>query len=176
MYQNIKHISLILCGLVIGWFAASSHYTKQLDTQYIEYLEEDMKSSDRHFKHMAKIYLSLLKASEKGSDALLRETYYGFGVLSERLDKKEKAKYQTKFIEFLTDDCKNNIYKSCTYLGEHYYKQEQYNKALPVLLKSAQQDNLKAISLLVDLYRTKSWPQANEETAKSWMMKLGENG
>ena len=95
--------------------------------------------------------------------------------MSDQLDEKHKAKHQKKYIEFLTADCEKNIYESCVYLGEYHIDQEQYEQALPVLLRSAENNNLKAISLLVDLYRAKNWSQANEETAKYWMMKLGRN-
>jgi hypothetical protein len=176
MEQVIKNIILIICGLIIGASIASSYYSKQLSEQYIEGLEQDVKTSDMHMKHIAGIYLGLLKASEEGNDAILRESYYGFGILSDRLNDKDIAIHQTNFIAFLTNDCGNNVYKSCTYLGEHYFKQKQYSEALPILLKSAEQNNPAAISLLVDLYRVKDWPQANEEIARSWMLKLGKNG
>ena len=173
MEQVIKNILLIICGCIIGGSIAGNYYSKQLNEQYIEGLDQDVKTSDIHMKHIAGIYLGLLKASEEGSDAVLREAYYGFGILSDRLDEKDISIHKTNFMTFLANDCENNIYRSCTYLGEYYFKQKQYNDALPLLLKSAKQNNPKAISLLVDLYRVKDWPYANEETAKSWMLRLG---
>src|SRR5690554_253110 len=176
MEKFIKNISVLICGIVIGGSIAIAYYTKQITTQHVEGLEEDMKSSDRHLRHVAYVYYGILEASEKGEGAMLPQAYYGFGTLSDQLDEKDKEKHQKEYVAFLTSDCEKNVYESCVYLGEYHIKKKQYDKALPVLLKSASNNNLKAMSLLVDLYRVKSWTQANEETARYWMMKLGKNG
>ncbi len=58
-----------------------------------------MDSSDRHLKHVANVYHDFLEASEEGEDAMLREAYYGFGILSDQLDEQKKAKFQGKHID-----------------------------------------------------------------------------
>ena len=80
-----------------------------------------------------------------------------------------------RYTGFMHQACEDNLYDACLSYGEDLIKREEFEPARVALLKSAENQDFVAMSVLVDLYRNKKWSGSSEDKAQEWLMKIGKN-
>lgn len=80
-----------------------------------------------------------------------------------------------RYTGFMHQACEDNLYDACLSYGEDLIKREEFEPARVALLKSAENQDFVAMSVLVDLYRNKKWSGSSEDKAQEWLMKIGKD-
>ncbi|MBS3797830.1 hypothetical protein [Pseudoalteromonas sp. BDTF-M6] len=167
-----KGLVIYIFGIAFGVYCSAIYYQYELSSLRMQSAQEAKQDTEMFMKVFSRIHLGYLEAAQEGEKALFRRAYYGYQAITEDCFKENALRFRSQFIEFLEQDCKEGVISSCANLGSYYLEQQHYDKALPLLKKSAETGNKQAIGDLVDLYLSKDWQHANPQIAKQWILKL----